>query len=57
MTDLPSGQPGATSGGGEEFRLRSVAVSAFGPATLFGLAEGAIQPAAVLWTFIPGRPG
>ncbi|HEY0938063.1 MAG TPA: hypothetical protein VGD91_30510 [Trebonia sp.] len=28
----------------EEFRLRSVAVAAFGPATLFGLAEGPMTP-------------
>jgi MFS family permease len=32
----------------EEFRLRSVAVSAFGPATLFGLAEGAMLPVIAL---------
>src|ERR1700760_4935770 len=44
MTDLPSGPPGLASGGGEEFRLRSVAVAAFGPAPLFGLAEGAMIP-------------
>ena len=31
-------------GAGEEFRLRSVAVAAFGPATLFGLAEGSMIP-------------
>src|SRR6202000_816389 len=45
---LPSGQPGAASGGGEDFRLRSVAVVAFGPATLFGLAEGAMLPVIAL---------
>jgi MFS family permease len=28
----------------EEFRLRSVAIAAFAPATLFGLAEGAMLP-------------
>ena len=32
----------------EEFRLRSVAVAAYGPATLFGLAEGAIFPVIAL---------
>ena len=48
MTDLPSGPPGLASGGGEEFRLRSVAVAAFGPATLFGLAEGAMIPVIAL---------
>jgi MFS family permease len=32
----------------EEFRLRSVAVSAYGPATLFGLAEGAMLPVIIL---------
>ena len=32
----------------EEFRLRSVAVAAFGPATLFGLAEGAMLPVIAL---------
>ncbi len=40
--------PGAASGQGEEFRLRSVAVAAFGPATLFGLAEGAMLPVIAL---------
>jgi MFS family permease len=33
---------------GEEFRLRSVAVAAFGPATLFGLAEGSMIPVIAL---------
>ena len=33
---------------GEEFRLRSVAIAAFGPATLFGLAEGAMMPVIAL---------
>jgi MFS family permease len=33
---------------GENFRLRSVAVAAFGPATLFGLAEGAMMPVIAL---------
>jgi MFS family permease len=33
---------------GEKFRLRSVAVAAFGPATLFGLAEGAMMPVIAL---------
>ncbi|HSZ40503.1 MAG TPA: SDR family oxidoreductase [Trebonia sp.] len=32
----------------EEFRLRSVAVAAYGPATLFGLAEGAMLPVITL---------
>jgi hypothetical protein len=32
----------------EEFRLRSVAVAAFGPATLFGLAEGSMMPVIAL---------
>ncbi|KAA9155790.1 MFS transporter [Amycolatopsis acidicola] len=32
----------------EEFRLRSVAAVAYGPATLFGLAEGAILPVIAL---------
>jgi MFS family permease len=32
----------------EEFRLRSVAVAAFGPATLFGLAEGSMIPVIAL---------
>ena len=31
----------------EEFRLRSVAIAAFAPATLFGLAEGAMLPVIV----------
>jgi MFS family permease len=35
------GQPSAPA---EEFRLRSVAVAAFAPATLFGFAEGAMLP-------------
>jgi MFS family permease len=32
----------------DEFRLRSVAVAAYGPATLFGLAEGAMLPVITL---------
>jgi MFS family permease len=32
----------------EQFRLRSVAIAAFGPATLFGLAEGAMLPVIAL---------
>ena len=32
----------------EEFRLRSVAIAAFGPSTLFGLAEGAMLPVIAL---------
>jgi MFS family permease len=32
----------------EEFRLRSIAVAAYGPATLFGLAEGAMLPVITL---------
>ena len=43
-----AGQPGCRTSAlmplGEEFRLRSVAIAAFGPATLFGLAEGAMLP-------------
>jgi MFS family permease len=35
-------------GGEEEFRLRSVAVAAYGPATLFGLSEGAMLPVITL---------
>ena len=31
----------------EEFRLRSVAIAAFAPATLFGLAQGAMLPVIV----------
>jgi MFS family permease len=41
-------EPSAAAGEGEEFRLRSVAVAAFGPATLFGLAEGAMLPVIAL---------
>jgi MFS family permease len=48
MTDLPSGPSGAATGGAEDFRLRSVAMAAFGPATLFGLAEGAMLPVIAL---------
>ena len=32
----------------EEFRLRSIAVAAYGPATLFGLAEGSMLPVIAL---------
>ncbi|MDT8913089.1 hypothetical protein [Amycolatopsis sp. PS_44_ISF1] len=32
----------------EEFRLRSVAVAVYGPAALFGLAEGAMLPVVAL---------
>jgi MFS family permease len=32
----------------EEFQLRSIAVAAYGPATLFGLAEGAMMPVIAL---------
>jgi MFS family permease len=32
----------------EEFRLRSVAVAAYGPATLFGLSEGSMLPVVIL---------
>ncbi len=35
-------------GGSDEFRLRSIAVAAFGPATLFGLAEGSMIPVIAL---------
>jgi MFS family permease len=37
-----------------EFRLRSVAVPAFAPATLFGLAEGAMLPVIVASTYDRG---
>ncbi|HSZ43363.1 MAG TPA: MFS transporter [Trebonia sp.] len=39
---------GGAAGAEEEFSLRSVAVAAFGPATLFGLAEGAMLPVIAL---------
>src|ERR1700740_1687998 len=42
---MPSESPHAVS---EEFRLRSVAIAAFGPSTLFGLAEGAMIPVIAL---------
>ena len=42
----PAPSPAALDGA--EFRLRSVAVAAFGPATLFGLAEGAMLPVIAL---------
>ncbi len=32
----------------EEFRLRSIAVAAYGPATLFGLAQGSMLPVIAL---------
>ena len=32
----------------EEFRLRSIAVAAYGPATLFGLSEGSMLPVIAL---------
>jgi hypothetical protein len=32
----------------EEFQLRSIAVAAYGPATLFGLAEGSMMPVIIL---------
>jgi MFS family permease len=37
-----------SSGTGEDFSLRSVAIAAFGPATLFGLAEGSMLPVIAL---------
>src|ERR1700761_6405153 len=37
-----------TAGGDEDFRLRSIAVAAYGPATLFGLAEGSMLPVITL---------
>lgn len=37
-----------------EFRLRSVAVAAYAPAALFGLAEGAILPVVVLSAYARG---
>jgi MFS family permease len=39
---------------GDDFRLRSVAVAAFAPATLFGLAEGAMLPVIAPSTFDRG---
>jgi MFS family permease len=41
-------------GEADEFRLRSVAVAAYAPATLFGLAEGAMLPVIVASTFARG---
>jgi MFS family permease len=38
----------------EEFRLRSVAVAAFAPATLFGLAEGSMMPVIALSAYDRG---
>src|ERR1700730_3806429 len=40
--------PGRAGVVAEQFRLRSIAVAAFGPATLFGLAEGAMLPVIAL---------
>ena len=40
--------------GSEEFRLRSVAVAAYAPATLFGLAEGSMMPVITLSAFDRG---
>jgi MFS family permease len=40
--------PGRADAVAEQFRLRSVAIAAFGPATLFGLAEGAMLPVIAL---------
>src|SRR6202044_1147662 len=40
--------PGRAGAVAEQFRLRSVAIAAFGPATLFGLAEGAMLPGIAL---------
>src|ERR1700691_702743 len=40
--------PARTDAMAEAFRLRSVAIAAFGPATLFGLAEGAMLPVIAL---------
>jgi MFS family permease len=42
---IPAGRADAVA---EQFRLRSVAIAAFGPATLFGLAEGAMLPVIAL---------
>ena len=42
--ELPPGDAGLQQSR-SDFRLRSVAVAAFAPATLFGLAEGAMLPA------------
>jgi MFS family permease len=40
--------PGRAGAVAEQFRLRSVAIAVFGPATLFGLAEGAMLPVIAL---------
>ena len=37
-----------------EFRLRSVAIAAFAPATLFGVAQGAMLPVIVASTYLRG---
>jgi MFS family permease len=47
--NAPAREPAA-----EEFRLRSVAVSAFAPATLFGIAEGAMVPVIAASCFARG---
>lgn len=46
MSERPAEDP--------DFRLRSVAIAAFAPATLFGLAEGAILPVIALSAFHRG---
>ena len=41
-------------GQGEDFRIRSVTVAAFAPATLFGLAEGSMMPVIALSAYDRG---
>ncbi len=45
---------GASQPPEEDFRLRSVALAAFAPATLFGLAEGAMMPIIAASSFARG---
>jgi MFS family permease len=51
--DQPGGDRGVQQPQ-DEFRLRSVAVAAFAPATLFGLAQGAMLPAIAPSAFARG---
>src|ERR1700689_886641 len=39
---------GQSARAADEFRLRSIAVSAYGPATLFGLSQGSMLPVIAL---------
>lgn len=48
MRDAPTRPDAVTGSADGEFSLRSIAVAAFGPSVLFGLAEGAILPVIVL---------